>query len=258
MGVAAILLLASCGTSDVQDAAHEFSGITAELLGLDGSTAMELFVEDHVTTCMRADGFSYAPDASSDADDGPLPISREYAEQMGLGISFTDQSAPGELEHGGNGAILTTLSDEERAAWVQQEDECRTSGFARIDDRAGDLIAGLSPATRAAFESLATYSHPDLLAAQDAWSGCMQQAGYGPYANQVEMVQEWADRFAGINVEDQAALAAFQDQERAAAMQDHACAVREVAPVYNSLFAAVSADIEAEVTLHSLYSGEMS
>ena len=230
---AAVLLfgLALPGCTGPQDAPGTVGPAHAYLELVLGVTQEEfeahaLAFEEDVAECMAEAGFEYVPWTGrhtliDDSRLDPPRGSREFAEAYGYGWAATPTGTTLDPVEDPNSAIQGRMSEAELAEYelalygtihldyLDAEDQYNfvpdlehagCFGHAQLErDRSGDpmdddtYLALQAEIDRIEAEVIPT--HPDVVAADAAWSACMADAGYPGYARQPEAEEREFDHY---------------------------------------------------------------
>lgn len=266
-GAALVVLLAACGGASTAGSATESA--SADAIGSEefGLTMEELAVrveqvEAAIRDCMTAAGFEYVPvdfttvKAAMDTDKSAPGVSEEdFLAQYGLGITTRFDDPVVELGRGEqNVAIFSALPPADqvaysRALWGESPDVTLARALEDED------FSGADGCTRSAAEQHFTQEEltgsyinpgdirieqdPRTVAAIEAWSGCMQDAGYDythPDEVEADLHQQLDAILVGADPEalsgpQQGALTELQGYERAVAGVLLSCEEEHVQPV---------------------------
>ncbi len=181
----------------------------------EAAEEQEMHLEELLAACMAEAGFEYVPSLTNlsfvdEAAMDPPRGSREFAEQYGYGLPVLPPGARSPFVANPNDAIVAAMSEAEVAEYVRARDgawgEGPTTG-ASDDVGPGWKPEGCDVWAKGQMETVAadrdaTYlalkaevdridaelvpAHPDVVAADAAWSACMADAGFPGYARQPE------------------------------------------------------------------------
>lgn len=266
-----LLALVACGGGDdegsngTQQPTPDGNG--SEEIGREefGMTEEELVtaiedVEADIATCMEAAGFEYVPidpvtfrEAMASLTAVPGLSDEEFVEQYGYGFSTLpplQRFGAGEE----NTQIFEALSDADKVAYertlwgdnveatfvvmLENEDFTGAGGCTKTAIEAVFTEEQLSPTFENPFDLLVE-EDPRYISAVEEWSACMAESGYdyeSPEDGEDELLERYEDLVRGadpatLSESDQAALEELQNEERALALADLACAEENLIPV---------------------------
>jgi len=266
--IGGVLVLAACGGgSDEKDAGQTpqpTSGADNQQIGREefGMTEEQLVNaieagESRIAECMADAGFEYIPIDSEtfrDAMDaqGTVPglSDEEFIAQYGYGITTLPPTSDFRFGEE-NQAIFDDLSSEDQVAYgrtllgentqatyvnmLEAEDFLPAGGCTETAIKEVYTEEQLSPSFFNPFDALVEQD-PRMIAAQQAWSECMADAGYD-YEMQGDPEDEFVERLDAITGGadpktltggDKEALTELQGEERAIAKVDFDCAAEHI------------------------------
>lgn len=219
-----------------------------------------------IARCMSAAGFEYIPvdvqtieraQASVRQEAG---LSREeYKQRWGLSVTTRFDDPVRDIGLGPNLQIMEGLSDGDRVAYVRTLfGENLDSDFAfTLDEEDFSATGGCTrEAVAAVFtpeqltgayvnpKDVLVQEDPRVLAALEAWSVCMRDAGYNYIADQDEIIEEYEERLDTLLEGDDPetltgarldALHALQEEEIAVSLADLACQVEHTDDVIHQV-----------------------
>lgn len=229
----ALLVLAACGDGAADDESlADFFGIEddQEQMIADAES-QQREMEEAIASCMADEGFEYIPrdvDDFAAADDPRQDLSaEEFQEEYGYGISTVDHDAMApDQDDDPNIAIQEEMDDAEREAYQRAlhgemteidpdadpdevEDQpmepggCQGEAMQEVQGEQMEVMQELQPEFMDLEQRIS--SDPRLVEAQEAWQGCMREAGYGDYAEQSDIMTELFERLNELQ------SAAFED-----------------------------------------------
>jgi hypothetical protein len=269
--IGSLLVLAACGGSDDEgpsEAQQPTSGgngsgeVGREEFGMTEEELVSAIedTEASIATCMDAAGFEYVPidpvtfrEAMSSLAAVPGLSDEEFVAQYGYGFSTlppTQRFGAGEE----NTQIFEALSAEDQVAYERElwGDNTEATFVVMLEN---EDFEGAGGCTKTAIDEVfteeqrsPTFENPfDLLVEEDSryqaaveeWSACMSEAGFdyeSPEDGEDELLERYNDLTRGADPatlpeSEQAELEELQNEERALALADLACAEEHLIPV---------------------------
>ncbi|SFP67815.1 hypothetical protein SAMN05660464_3892 [Geodermatophilus dictyosporus] len=224
-------------------------------------------IEELVAQCMQDQGFEYTPNTASGTfvsggESEWEPDDRDWVAQYGYGAvtsPFTEEPVPEEEFVDPNADYVASLSESEQTAFyealhgpVPDEDELAEDGSYEYDwttagcqGAAQHEVAGEDPSQSEEFEPLfeaidelytSTASWPGMAELDGEWAACMDAAGHGGHATQMDaqnsVYEEMNEIYESVGTSedgvptgepDQAALDALAEREVELALADLDC-----------------------------------
>jgi hypothetical protein len=163
-----------------------------QALSAEARQRQERQFEELVATCMADQGFEYVPYVESDNDSAEredphaLPL-EEFTEQYGYGISTLGDVGTFDVVEDPNDALLAGMSAQAVAEWQEAlygdgatEGGCLNAAADEIGDPMVEF-EGLAEDLTLFEDGLG--NHPDMVAARQRWSECMEAAGHPGFDN---------------------------------------------------------------------------
>jgi hypothetical protein len=236
------------GADDSTDTAAESDPLLAGLL--DGKTfeEAEFEIQQKVQACMTALGWEYTAVAPGSTAGGGGVTATDFdqdafAAESGYGVSTfgadvtgTTPSGTGGAESDPNIVYSNSLSPSDQEAYfndlygppITDSDLTASTDVAGCFGDATNAVYGEDTLAQMddQFAEIDARMQADsrILAASEAWAGCMSERGYS-YASPTEPFDDILARFQALGAEpDPATLSAFREEEIATALADRACA----------------------------------
>ncbi|MBO0920663.1 hypothetical protein J1G42_07470 [Cellulomonas sp. zg-ZUI222] len=179
--------------------------------------------EEIVAACMAEEGFEYTPAepmAGGEAEDAPEMDTKEFAEQYGYGVTFSDELyGSGEDWVDPNEDYVAAMSESEQAAYYEalmgamadydyaadpegtnmpgwEEQGCNGKAQHEVYDQdiwSNPSLESFWDEMQREYEGLAD-ANPELAEAEKKWSACMAEAGFdfaGPDEAQQSVYDQW-------------------------------------------------------------------
>jgi len=223
--------------------------------------------ESLMAACMREAGFEYVPVDVNTVIAGQKRVRTEpgftrrtYKEKWGLAVTTRFDDPVRDTGLGPNLAILEALPKTDQEAYLRTllgEDQVHTDFVWTLDEEDFSPTGGC---TRQAVEQVFTkeqlkgsYVNPKdvlldadkrVVAAEEAWSKCMADAGYDYSEDQDEIIDEYEERMEAITEGDDpatltgsraAALKKLQQEEIAVSLADLDCQIKHTDKVFEQV-----------------------
>lgn len=227
-GVAVAVTVGCSRTAEAPDAVGPASAYVDLVLDVttEATEQQTMRYQEAVAACMAEAGFEYLPTLSGllfidESALDPPRDSREYAEQYGYGYGSRPDGAGAITSHGSNpnDEIVAAMSESEvdeyylvrDGTWFEDylaagspEDFEKDWTRSGCDGRAEHEVYDSGPDTDPTYLALKDEidridaeivpTHPDVVAADAAWSECMADAGFPGYARQPDAAEQVRER----------------------------------------------------------------